>query len=66
MKHAERHPSLDVIDCFGCKVASVQFTGVHRLQQEREAGVTQAEMAKDTIAQAKKDGREIQSKRRWI
>ena len=25
MKHAERHPSLDVEGCFGCKVAGVSF-----------------------------------------
>jgi hypothetical protein len=25
VKHAERHPSLDVEGCFGCKVAGVSF-----------------------------------------
>lgn len=25
MKHAERHPGLDVDGCFGCKVAGVAF-----------------------------------------
>ena len=64
--HARTHPSLDVEGCFGCKVAGVRFGGLVRLANERAIGMTQADMGREVVEQAKKDGREIQPKNRWI
>lgn len=48
--------------CFRHKLMTVGVTGLVRLKQEREAGVTQMGMTKETIADAKARGVEIQTK----
>lgn len=45
--------------CFACKLKTVRFGGLVRLQREREANVTQAQMGREVIAEAKREGREI-------
>ncbi len=53
MKHQEKHPSLDVPGCFGCKVASVTFPA--SVTPTRSAGASHAKWVNDTEAQWHKD-----------
>lgn len=57
--HREKHPDLDVEGCFGCRAAGIRFGGLERLKQAREQGVTQAEMRREIIADARRDGVDI-------
>lgn len=53
MKHAEKHPGLDVSDCFGCKVASVTFPA--SVMPSRSAGAAHAKWVNDTENRWHKD-----------
>ena len=69
MIHAETHPSLDVEDCYGCKIAGIRFGGLARLAIDRAEGVTQKDRGREIIEAAKRDGREIErvgKGARWI
>lgn len=57
--HREKHPSLDVDGCFGCKAASVGFVGVERLRSWRNDGVTEADMKKSIYDNARRTGKDI-------
>jgi hypothetical protein len=45
--------------CFSCKIKTVRMGGLVRLQREREANVTQAELGREVIQAAKETGTEI-------
>lgn len=45
--------------CFACKIKTIRMGGLVRLQREREVGMTQSEIGKETIQAAKEQGREI-------
>ena len=69
VKHAETHPALDVDGCYGCKIAGVRLGGLARMKQEREAGVTQSQLGRETVEAAQTTGQPIQrvgKGSRWI
>ena len=53
MKHAEKHPSLDVPGCFGCRVASVSIAS--SATPSRSPGAAHAKWANDTEKRWHKD-----------
>jgi hypothetical protein len=53
VKHAEKHPGLDVEGCFGCKVAGVSFPA--SIMPSRSSGAAHARWVNDTEARWHKD-----------
>lgn len=62
MKHAEKHPSLDVAGCFGCRIAGVLFSGdamPTRKAETADKNAREKALAKDLVSfkNMVKDGR---------
>ena len=57
--HQQRvHPS-PVEGCYGCRVGSVRWGGLHRLRAENDGGYTQAGIAKEIYEGARTSGKDI-------
>lgn len=63
--HREVHPHLDVDGCYACRVSSVRVD-TRMVRIDRELGETQSERLREIRDVAAADGREIQSKTRWV
>ncbi len=63
--HREVHPHLDTEGCYACRVSRVRVD-TRMVRMDRELGQTQRERLTEIRETAAQDGREVQSKHRWI
>lgn len=63
--HREVHPHLDADGCYACRVSRVRVD-TRMVRIDRELGETQAERLREIRNTAAAEGREVQSKTRWV